>query len=917
MIEQQVSVYKDVSDVRGKEVSLSTVLDAIKSGKWKDQITRLRSIQDETEQKAFKNTLLCFTGSGVFSSRKTEGLIAHSGIMILDFDAKDNPRIIEKRQDLIADRHTAFLFTSCRGNGLAVGVKIDGVKRAETFQYLEQYYQEKHGLITDKGCKDVCRLRFISYDPDLHLNENAEPVIVPSDFLEETKHSKPVLHANDKSHEIMRAIIASGKLIGDDSYDDWLKIGFALTSEFGEEGRKYFHELSKLSPKYDSVECDRKFDNCLETNKGEVAFATIIHLAKGAGIDTSVWTSEASSNIEQTISNTNPKTPASEIKEILSRIAQTAYSFEQSKYIDLLSKRTRIPKSALMRDVKSMTKNHNENIIDSNITVAHPSYEVNCDFMSLGFRETVIVGDHTEDRNLYLVSRGDKYELHEDTTIVRGDEGALLFDVRERMLVNLEEKWSKSRLLDFVKNPTAPVGLYQEIKQTLKRYVEFKTEAYYGLLASWIMATYFHRCFNAMPFVFFYGKKGCGKTRGLDLCERLAFNAYKTKGVSVASLADSVDATRSTFLNDQAESLSNPKNEEILGILTDSYTIGGGKRRIVVITNKSRKVVEFETYSPKAFASIKDIDSDLKDRCILFPMIRASREYPYPEAYLPIWGELRDKLYRLLLVKWKDAKEIYQTTGTGMSHRVRELWKPIETMLRLEDVPPEEQEGIKAVFLEAMQETQVELSDHENELFDTLLEMMEESDERVFSADEIAKRLHHDEGISEKAIQTWVGQIIKQMSLYTQKVGRKNGKRAYLFNYDHVKNIRNRYTSQTGGTGGQVVFHQQSQGISDDHLENTGGNDVVCGKGGNTTYTTYDHLRPPTQIIGGQAKSLTGQGKAGEIPPIPPKMAVIVNDIFAQHQQPSNVENLDTEDLKEVPEEIPEVDFIEEVEMNV
>lgn len=376
--------------------------------------------------------------------------------------------------------------------------------------------------------------------------------------------------------------------------------------------------------------------------------------------------------IEETINSMSKKTQNDEIRKILTRIALSTYSFEQSKYIRCLSEKTGISMRALRDDVESITKKQSQETVDSDITIAHPGYEVNRDFMGLGFRETVISGDHTEDRNLFLVSEDGKFELLHDKMTER-EFGVLLFDVRGRVLVNINEKWSKSRMLEFIKNPTSPVGLYQEIKQTLKQYVELGSDGHCGLLTSWIMATYFHRCFNAIPFVFLYGKKGCGKTRGLDLLERLAFNAYKTKGISVASLGDSIDATRSTFLNDQAESLSDPKNVEILGILTDSYTSGGGKRRVVVISNKNRKVVEFETYSPKAFASIKEIDSDLKDRCILFPMIRASKEYPYPEAHLPVWGELRDKLYRLLLVKWKDAKEIYQTTGEGVTHRVKEL----------------------------------------------------------------------------------------------------------------------------------------------------------------------------------------------------------------------------------------------------
>lgn len=608
--------------------------------------------------------------------------------------------------------------------------------------------------------------------------------------------------------------------------------------------------------------------------------------------------------IQEAIENVSLGTPFDETKEILKRIGSIPFESERAIYINGLSEKTGIPKRNLQKDLKLLIeKGQPEQVIGGNITIAHPSYEVNSDFMSLGFRETVIAGDHTEDQNLYLISRDGKYELCQDT-MTKKETGTLLFDVRERMLININEKWCKAKLLEFIENPTLPIGLYQEIKQTLKQYIELGGEGHYGLLASWILATYFHQCFNAMPFVFFYGKKGCGKTRGLDLLERLAFNAYKTKGVSVASLADSIDATRSTFLNDQAESLSNPKNEEILGILADSYTIGGGKRRIVVLSNKSRKVVEFETYSPKAFASIKDIDSDLKDRCILFPMIRASREFLYPEAHLPVWGEMRDKLYRLLLVRWKDAREIYQTAGAGVSHRVKELWKPLEAMLRLEGVPQEEQKEVMSVFLESMQETQIELTDHENGLFETLLEMLKGTRQGVFSVWEIAGRIEHDGVLSDKALQTWVGNIIKQMGIYTSPMPRKNKKRAYLFDYDRVKDIYDRYTLKTGGAGGKVVFAQQIQGIPGYHLKNIGGTEVVSGGTNNiadTTYTTYDHLRPPTKTTGGISESLTGQGKAGGVPPIPPKMTEIEK------------ENNQDVVLKFTNEEIPEIEFMEEV----
>ena len=173
-----------------EESFLFRSFEGIKQG-MEEKIDELRAIQDEKKQKAYKNTLPCFTGSGVFKNRTTEGLVGHSGVLILDIDMKDNPILLEKfdeiRKNLIKDKYTSFLFTSCRGNGIAVGTKIDGAKHLEAFQFLEHYYREKHGLTTDKGCKDDIRLRFIIYDPDLYLSEGAETVIVPLDFLKEVR----------------------------------------------------------------------------------------------------------------------------------------------------------------------------------------------------------------------------------------------------------------------------------------------------------------------------------------------------------------------------------------------------------------------------------------------------------------------------------------------------------------------------------------------------------------------------------------------------------------------------------------------------------------------------------------------------------------------------------------------------------
>lgn len=272
----QVSIYKNVLDTTGKPIELSKILNAIKSGHWKNTIEKLRVITEEKEQKAFKNTLPCFTPSGVFSTRTVEGLKEHSGILVIDIDTKENPGLLnecnEIRQHLIEDKYTYFLFDSCRGIGLAIGVLIDKSRHIDTFNFLETYYKDKHGLNIDKGCKDVSRLRFVSDDPQIFQNDKAEIV------------KAPVVEHVLTNYDKIKAIVSSGKMLGDDTYDSWLQQGFALANEFGEDGRTFYHALSQRSSKYDQADCDKKYDNCIRTNKGSYTFATIIHLAKQAGV---------------------------------------------------------------------------------------------------------------------------------------------------------------------------------------------------------------------------------------------------------------------------------------------------------------------------------------------------------------------------------------------------------------------------------------------------------------------------------------------------------------------------------------------------------------------------------------------------------------------------------------------------------
>ena len=55
-------------------------------------------------------------------------------------------------------------------------VPADVTRHIGSFRAVEQHVRTLTGIQVDKACKDVARLCFISYDPQLHVNENATEI---------------------------------------------------------------------------------------------------------------------------------------------------------------------------------------------------------------------------------------------------------------------------------------------------------------------------------------------------------------------------------------------------------------------------------------------------------------------------------------------------------------------------------------------------------------------------------------------------------------------------------------------------------------------------------------------------------------------------------------------------------------------
>jgi len=173
MSQFKFSLFANISDRNPKTITLDQFEEMIAGGEWSDRVSKVRTL-DGVAKKNAKESMPAVTVSGVFAGgHKASDLVEHSGLICMDFDLKDNPVLAggvdSVREQLAGDQYSALAFISVGGAGLAVICKVASQHHKESFEWLSSYYQKQYGLKADESCKDVSRLRYVSWDADAEL----------------------------------------------------------------------------------------------------------------------------------------------------------------------------------------------------------------------------------------------------------------------------------------------------------------------------------------------------------------------------------------------------------------------------------------------------------------------------------------------------------------------------------------------------------------------------------------------------------------------------------------------------------------------------------------------------------------------------------------------------------------------------
>ena len=336
MFDEVCSIYESAQDAYGRFVDRETgecitqmsIREFCLTDRWKPYVQRLRAMRQEFGSKAkkmdeyiktkkklpgatlsglfalYEDDSLTNPGQRVMVSRRESHLKQHTGWLAIDIDLQDNLQITDFESILKVARfrpEIGLLMRSCSGTGYFGLVRLAYPERhKDQFKALFKEYAAI-GIMLDKACSNIGRVRFASWDDPEHIyiNENVVPykglegeqsqlVSLASRQAYRSNHANVDYQAEGNSNfweqrrvqdrlieVIVQELVGNHRNIAE-SYDEWVKTGWALRSH--PYGLHLFHQLSRCSSKYNEAQTNQKWQQLGDSQT--VTYNYLIHACK-------------------------------------------------------------------------------------------------------------------------------------------------------------------------------------------------------------------------------------------------------------------------------------------------------------------------------------------------------------------------------------------------------------------------------------------------------------------------------------------------------------------------------------------------------------------------------------------------------------------------------------------------------------
>lgn len=278
LLKNKLSLYKRVNETKSVTITLDDWIHKVTPAARRPvEEIRKTNQTDPKGAKAMKNANLpCVTISGLFEGERKASLVTQTNpIICVDIDVlPDGMTLEELKRKVFELPYVFYVSLSARGEGIFALIYYNMDKGfLYTFKSLQQDFKDM-GIEIDKACKDICRLRFVSWDEDPLEKEEVEmyePVYLemfadPKFYKEEKDRPVGQLSMDDYfTYKTIKYLISNCGYRADD-YQDWLMDGFRLAT-FLQYGHPLFMYLSRVSEGFNESAAERKWNECVRTTQ--------------------------------------------------------------------------------------------------------------------------------------------------------------------------------------------------------------------------------------------------------------------------------------------------------------------------------------------------------------------------------------------------------------------------------------------------------------------------------------------------------------------------------------------------------------------------------------------------------------------------------------------------------------------------
>lgn len=225
--------------------------------------------------------------------------------------------------------------------------------------------------------------------------------------------------------------------------------------------------------------------------------------------------------------------------------------------------------------------------------------------------------------------------------------------------------------------------LLDDVAAALARYVAFPSVAARDATALWAAHTHCLDAFESTPrLAAISPEKGSGKTRTLEVLDRLVPEAAHPVNMTAAALFRIVATDRATILMDECDTYFGPRSakdhEELRGLVNAGHRRGAVAYRCV---GPKQEVRAFPAYAAVALAGIGDLPDTILDRSVVIKMRRrAPHEHveSFRQRYAgPVLGEIKDRLAAWAKKNIGDLALAEPAMPPGITDRPADVWEPL------------------------------------------------------------------------------------------------------------------------------------------------------------------------------------------------------------------------------------------------